>query len=96
MDTTTTRRFKLQLIVEGGRWPYVGNGYQNKDGSINIVLDPDTELRSGQRLHLRAAFKPATSTGPRTGRREAAGAPAETEGEPQSAADLPPQHMALG
>ena len=96
MDITTTRRFKLQLVVQDGRWPYVGNGYLNKDGSINIVLDPDTELKSGQRLHLRAAFKPAPSTGPRTGRREAAGALAESEGEPESAADLPPQHMSLG
>ena len=49
-------RFKLQVVVEGGRWPYVGNGYLNKDGSINIVLDQDVELGGGQKLQLRAAF----------------------------------------
>ena len=54
--TTMTKRFKLQLIVDDGRWPYVGNGYLNKDGSINLVVDQDTIIEGGRRLRLRPAF----------------------------------------
>ena len=51
-----TRKFKVQLILaSNGKWPYVGNAYVNRDGTINVYLDPGVTLSEGQKLHLRAA-----------------------------------------
>lgn len=58
--TKTTKRFKVQLITEGeGRWPYVGNGYLNKDGSINLYLDEGVTLTGGMKLRVREARRGA-------------------------------------
>jgi hypothetical protein len=51
-----TRKFKVQLIItNGGKWPYVGNAYVNRNGTINVYLDEGVTLSGGQKLHLRPA-----------------------------------------
>ena len=55
-------KFKVQLITEGTTWPYVGNAYLNKNGSINIYLDAGVTLTGGQKLHLRPARKSENKT----------------------------------
>ncbi len=30
--------YSVQVIVEGGKWPFVGTAFQNKDGSMNVLL----------------------------------------------------------
>ena len=51
-----TRKFKVQLIItNGGKWPYVGNAYVNRNGTINVYLDQGVTLSGGQKLHLRPA-----------------------------------------
>ena len=51
----TSKRFKVQVIVENAKWPYVGNAYQNKDGSISVLLDSGAKLTGGQKLYIRPA-----------------------------------------
>jgi len=41
----------IQRIVEDGKWPFIGAVWQNKDGSLNVVLDDD--LPKGAKLHIR-------------------------------------------
>ena len=55
-----TPNLKLQAIVEGpGKWPYIGNGYLNQDGSITLVLDKTVklELPDGRVLQASEAGK---------------------------------------
>src|SRR5690349_13871795 len=46
---TKARHYKVQLISEtkGEKWPYVGNAYENKNGSVNIYLDPGKAIPMG-------------------------------------------------
>ncbi len=45
-NTQKTPSYKVQAIVEGASpWPYLGNAYANKDGSLTIVLDRGVALR---------------------------------------------------
>ena len=42
-----TPAYKAQAIIDGEKsWPYVGNVYRNKDGSLSLVID------SGVKVHL--------------------------------------------
>ena len=51
-----SQRMKVQQIVENSKtWPYVGNAYFNKDGSLNVYLDKDKAVPTGAKLHLRPA-----------------------------------------
>ena len=50
-----TANYKLQLITPEGKWPYVGNAYVNRNGSISIYLDEGVSLTGGQKLYMRAA-----------------------------------------
>ena len=54
---SNAKRFKVQLIADEGKWPYVGDARKNKDGSINVYLDAKDELvlKGGQKLRLRPA-----------------------------------------
>lgn len=54
--SNTAKKFKVQLITDGeARWPYVGNAYENKDGSLNVYLDEGVKLAGGQKLRVRPA-----------------------------------------
>jgi len=58
-----TANYKLQLITAEGKWPYVGNAYVNRNGSISIYIDGGVTIAGGQKLYLRAARdKSASST----------------------------------
>ena len=46
--------FKVQAIREGFQWPYIGNAYRNKDGSIGLLLDRDVTLTLADGTKLRA------------------------------------------
>jgi hypothetical protein len=46
--------FKLQLITTDGKWPYIGNAYVNRNGSVSIYLDAGVTVTGGQKLYLRA------------------------------------------
>jgi hypothetical protein len=51
---------KCQVITTEGKWPFVGNAYVNRNGSISIYLDEGVQLSGGQKLYLRpAGQKPA-------------------------------------
>jgi hypothetical protein len=52
---STSTKLKVQLVIEGQKWPYVGNGFVNKDGSFSIYLDQNVELKGGQKLFVRPA-----------------------------------------
>jgi hypothetical protein len=59
-----TRKFKVQLIItNGGKWPYVGNAYVNRNGTINVYLDQGVTLSGGQKLHLRPAREKVAAEG---------------------------------
>ena len=60
--------FKAQAVCEGqAPWPYIGNVFQNADGSLSLLLDVGTALtlKSGRtmpstdsqrvKVHIRAA-----------------------------------------
>jgi hypothetical protein len=49
------RKLKVQCITDAGKWPYVGNAYRNRDGSISVYLDAGVTLTGGQKLYLREA-----------------------------------------
>lgn len=95
MTTTKRPKFKVQLIIDGGRWPYVGNAYQNSDGTFTIYLDRDVELTGGRKLRIRPAFgATATATRPAPAAPPATLAPDLVEDEPERMpADHPPAHM---
>ena len=43
----TTPAYKAQAIIDGEKsWPYVGNVYRNKDGSLSLLID------AGVKVHL--------------------------------------------
>jgi hypothetical protein len=46
--------FKLQLITTDGKWPFIGNAFVNRNGSISIYLDAGVTVTGGQKLYLRA------------------------------------------
>ena len=58
-----TRKFKVQLIMQEGKWPYVGNAYVNRNATINVYLDEGVTLSGGQKLHLRPARGKAAAEG---------------------------------
>jgi len=49
------KKLKVQLITEEGKWPYVGNAFRNRDGSITLYLDEGVTVTAGQKLYLRPA-----------------------------------------
>jgi hypothetical protein len=50
-----TPNYKVQLITPEGKWPYVGNAYQNHNGTISLYIDRGVTLTGGQKLYLRTA-----------------------------------------
>ena len=68
------RKLKAQLITPEGKWPFVGNGFRNRDGSITVYLDEGVTLSGGQKLFLRAVREKtaATENGPESTRDAAA------------------------
>ena len=48
-----TSNYKLQLITPEGKWPFIGNAYINRNGSLSIYLDEGVSLTGGQKLYLR-------------------------------------------
>jgi hypothetical protein len=51
-------KLNVQLITEGsGKWPYVGRAVVNKNGSINLYLDPKKTVPTGARLYLSESRK---------------------------------------
>jgi hypothetical protein len=53
--TTSSRKYNVQLISDGERWPFVGRAYLNHNGSINVYLDDGVTLTGGQKLYLKYA-----------------------------------------
>ena len=51
MSKTPTHTIQLVSSIEGLRWPHVGAAWENKDGSVNLVLD--VSLPKGARIQLR-------------------------------------------
>jgi hypothetical protein len=49
-----TANYKLQLITPEGKWPYVGNAYVNRNGSISLGGHPkpatDGHLKTGHQM----------------------------------------------
>ena len=52
-----TSKFKVQLITEDGKWPFVGNAYCNRNESVSIYLDEGVTITGGQKLYLSATEK---------------------------------------
>jgi hypothetical protein len=53
--TTSSRKYNVQLITDGERWPFVGRAYVNHNGSISVYLDEGVTLTGGQKLYLKPA-----------------------------------------
>jgi hypothetical protein len=58
------KKLKVQLITPEGKWPFVGNAFRNRDGSISVYLDEGVALTGGQKLYLRAAREKAATAEP--------------------------------
>lgn len=68
----TTRKYKVQQIVEGQAWPYVGNAYLNHNGTFSIQLDKSATMPGGAKLYLKPAREKRTDSAEPTGAGEAA------------------------
>lgn len=60
----TTRKYKVQRIVEGQAWPYVGNAYLNKNGTLSIQLDKNATLSGGDKLYIKPAREKPEAASP--------------------------------
>jgi hypothetical protein len=47
--------YKAQVIIEDGSWPYAGNAYINRDGSISLLLDRGIKLELPDGVKLEAS-----------------------------------------
>jgi hypothetical protein len=66
MDNTT-RKYKVQKIVEGATWVYVGNAYLNKNGTLSIQLDKNATLSGGDKLYVKPAREKTEAEAPPAG-----------------------------
>jgi hypothetical protein len=58
----TNKKWKVQRITDAGKWPYIGDAYVNKDGSINVYLDEGVAVSGGEKLHIKPAREKAEAS----------------------------------